>query len=148
MSSDAPYLTLNDLRIRRLALIAAHQVITSPELAKKLCQGCLYNAAGQSSHRNGCLTPINTVWELLSKADEWVQTYCFQGFNTARSAPLRGHARHPLMATRPPSNNNSQTVLMGVKQPFLCEDCPAAKRVTSVRRLHALCPVKFLMVPY
>ena len=82
MSSDAPYLTLNDLRIRRLALIAAHQVITSPELAKKLCQGCFYNSAGQSSHSQGCLTPINTVWELLSKAEEWVQTYCFYGFNT------------------------------------------------------------------
>ena len=81
-SDDAPYLTLNDLRIRRLALIAAHQIITSPELARKLCQGCAYNSAGQSAHRNGCLTPINTVWELLSKADEWVQTYCFHGFNT------------------------------------------------------------------
>ena len=80
MSSDA-YVTLNDLRIRRLALHAAHQVITSSDLAKKLCQGCAHNSFGQSGHRNGCLTPINTVWELLSKADHWVSAYCFYGYN-------------------------------------------------------------------
>ena len=81
-SPEESYMTLNDIRIRRLALIAAHQIITSPELARDLCQGCKYDSAGQSAHKNGCLTPINTVWELLSKAEEWTQTYCFNGHNT------------------------------------------------------------------
>ena len=70
-------------RLARLALVGAHQILTSWELAADLCQGCADMVSNQEGHVDGCQTSLITIEDCIRKAELWTSTYVFNGRNTA-----------------------------------------------------------------
>ena len=71
--------SFHERRLRRLTLVATHQVLASEPLAAYLCDGCRDGVKG--SHSSGCQLPLRTWGDNRRKAELWSHTYTFHGFN-------------------------------------------------------------------
>ena len=71
--------TFHERRLRRLTLVAVHQILISEPLSARLCDACRDRSEGL--HSEGCQAPLRSWDESREKAELWSQAYCFYGYN-------------------------------------------------------------------